>query len=91
MKAGAVITCPECLTPQLKSTRDVLPGGQIKDACFESLGFDMTGLRMGCFSCGTNWSRSHPKTGKTQIHTEQDGWISLEPKPEPPKRSFLME
>ncbi len=78
MKAGTVITCPDCGLPQIKSTKDLPPGGKMKDACWESVGWDMEGIRMGCYSCGSLWSRIHPKTGKTQIHVEGESWTPLE-------------
>lgn len=77
MKAGTIITCPECARALLKTTKDLAPGDQMKDAGFESLGFDMTNQRSGCPDCGTRFVRQHPKTGKTQLHTEKDGWIPL--------------
>lgn len=77
LKAGTILNCPECGADQLKTTKDVLPGTPIKDAGFESLGFDMNNLSALCHSCGTAWSRKHPKTKETQIHTKDGGWVSL--------------
>lgn len=77
MKSGTVISCPECGRALLKTTKDLLPGAQMKDAGFESLGFDMESMRPGCPDCGERFIREHPVTKKTQLHTEESGWIPL--------------
>ena len=77
MKAGTIIICPECERPQLKTTKDLPPGGQMKDAAFESLGYDMEhAIRMGCYECGALWYRDAKIKGCPQLHT-QEGWIDL--------------
>lgn len=83
MKAGTVITCPKCEAAQIKSTKDVLPGGQTRDAEFVSMGYDMK-LGNGCYKCGTPFIRKHPKFKFTQLHTETEGWKALtKVKPQP--------
>lgn len=77
MKSGTRVVCPDCRFPQIQSTKDLSPGAQMKDAGWESVGWDMDSQRMGCISCGASWHRKHPKTGMTQIHTEHDGWVTL--------------
>lgn len=80
MKAGTIVTCPSdtCGAEQLKTTKDVLPEGQMRDAGFESLGFDLDGATTTkCWKCGTYWYRKHPKTGVSQIHTKEEKWVQL--------------
>lgn len=77
MKSGTILTCPDCATEQIETTQDVPPGGQMKDAGFKSLGFDLNNHRAGCYRCGTEWVRKHPITKETQIHTKDKGWVSL--------------
>lgn len=77
MKAGTVVSCPDCGAEQMKSTKDLLPGSQMREAEWESLGFDLNGERGGCHECGTKFIRTHPKTGKTQLHTKDELWVSL--------------
>lgn len=84
LKAGTVITCPECETQQIKSTKDLQDGSQMKDAGWVSLGFDLKSQRAGCYRCSTKFVRQHPLSKRTQIHTSDNGWISLSKK-EPPK------
>ncbi len=62
----------------------------MKEAEFESLGYDLEhAIRMSCGECGELWSRKHPKTGATQIHTELDGWVSLSKTNEVPEKPKL--
>lgn len=77
MKAGSVITCPSCGAKLLRTTKDLLPGQQMKDAGFESLGYNLQSEGARCNECMTKFVRQHPRTNKTQIHTEIDGWVSL--------------
>lgn len=81
MKKGTIITCPICDAPQIQSTKDLAAGGQMKDAEFVSLGFDMDGLRAGCYKCAASFVREHPKTRATQLHTAENGWVSLSKTP----------
>lgn len=80
MKAGTIITCPsdDCGAEQLKTTKDVPAGGRLKEAAFESLGFDLAkAFSTRCYKCGAYWYRKHPKTGVSQIHTKEDKWVQL--------------
>lgn len=78
LKSGTIISCPDCGTEQLKTTKELLPGAQLKEAEFESLGYDMEmAYAMGCHKCGRLWYRRHPKTGASQIHTKDNAWVSL--------------
>lgn len=77
MKAGTTICCPDCKAPQIKSTKELKPGGKMSDAEWISVGWDMESLRMGCAQCGALWSRKHPKTGKTQLYID-DEWVPLD-------------
>lgn len=78
LKSGTVITCPTCGSAQMKTTKDLLPGHKMLEAEFESMGFDtINSIRAGCYKCAEKWYRAHPKTGRPQIHTEEDGWIPL--------------
>lgn len=87
LKAGTVIVCPLCQRPQIRSKKDLLPGSQVKDADWESVGFDLESMRMACDACGTKWHRTHPVTGEDQWHTSEDGWVSFTRNPQPlPKR-----
>ena len=80
MIEGTVISCPSCGSGQLITTRELLPGEKMMDANFESLGFDMeNSMRAGCFKCAELWYRKHPKTKRSQIHTEENGWIPIGP------------
>lgn len=79
LKVGDIVSCPECGTAQMKVTKEIGPGDQLKDAKFESLGFEMDSHRPGCHKCGERFMRQHPITGKTQIFTELDHWIPLTP------------
>lgn len=72
---GTIITCPKCGVPQLKTTVEIGPGQQLKDAQFESLGHGM--LDVNCYKCHTEWFRLSPKTGRKQIHTELDAWVPI--------------
>lgn len=50
----------------------------MKEAAFESLGFDMENSHAAnCYKCGEPWHRFHPVSRKPQIHTEEEGWIPL--------------
>lgn len=75
VQVGTKITCPICEAPQLQATQEIKPGGQMKDANWESLGFDMDQHSMTCYKCGQFWARRHPKTSENQIHIEEHGWI----------------
>jgi hypothetical protein len=78
MKAGTIITCPECEVEQMKTTKDIPPGSKMSEAGFESLGFDLEhSLRAACYKCGSLWYRKSPKTGRSQIHTQLDKWVPL--------------
>lgn len=90
LEAGTVIVCPDCKTPQIKSTKELQPGAQMKDAEWETVGFDMTGIRMGCHQCGTEWFRSHPKTRESQIYTEKHQWVSLTKAPHQTSKSAVI-
>lgn len=81
MKSGTIILCPECKSPQMKTTKDLLPGMQFKDAGLESLGFDLKCERAGCHECSTKFVLPNPLTGRMQIHTD-NGWIAFSHKPE---------
>jgi hypothetical protein len=81
LKAGEVVSCPECKVEQFKFIEDVLPGTQIKDAKMESLGFDLASQRAGCFECGSLFVRKEPETGFTQVHTKDHLWVRLAKKP----------
>ena len=77
MKAETIIICPTCSEPQIKSTKELKPGEQMKDGGWISVGYDMQyAIRMACNKCATEWHRFHPKTREPQIHTEE-GWIAL--------------
>lgn len=89
LKAGTVISCPYCKADQVKTTKDLLPGSQMKDAGFESMGFDMDKGNAGCYECGTEFVRKHPKTKETQLHTKDEGWISLVKTPDTAKKSII--
>lgn len=77
MKAGTVISCEACGAAQMKTTKDLMPGSQMKDAGFVSMGFDMDGMRAGCYKCGEKFVRPNALTGRTHIHTEENGWVPL--------------
>lgn len=78
MKAGTVVTCPDCDAEQLVTTVDLEPGQRLSEAGFKSLGFDVhNSQRAGCHRCGALWYRKHPKTGRSQIHTQLDKWLAL--------------
>lgn len=78
LKAGTIIVCPTCDMPQLKSSKDLKPGQQLKEAGWDSLGFEIDSLRMGCFKCGSAWYRIHPISGKSQIFTKDEHWLTLD-------------
>lgn len=92
MKSGTIVTCPVCEEHQIKSTKDLFPGAQMKDAAWESCGYDMEhASRMGCKVCGSEWFREHPKTGHSQIHTKDNGWVSFEKeKPKEQKETTII-
>ncbi len=77
MKAGTIVTCCQCGAHQIKSTKDILPGGKMSDGAWESAGYDVeNGIRMGCRLCGELWHKENEFTGRPHIHTS-DGWIAL--------------
>lgn len=80
IKPGTLITCPVCDAAQLRATKEVAPGNQLKDADWETLGFNMEYQDMICYKCGEPWARQHPKTGHNQIHTDEDKWIATDSK-----------
>lgn len=88
LKAGTTITCPECETPQLKSTKDILAGGQMKDANWETFGYDMTAQFMNCYKCGHLWARRNAATQAPQVHTLEHGWIETQKEP-PVKKNTI--
>lgn len=77
MKAGTIISCPDCGLPQIQSTKDILPGKKMQNGAWISVGWDMDGMRMGCYACGALWSRKHPRTGKTQLYINGE-WVPLD-------------
>ncbi len=77
MKAGTVVMCPDCKAPQIKSTIDLKPGDKMGDAGWISMGWDMEGMRMGCYACGSLWSRKHPLTKQTQLYIDGE-WVPLD-------------
>lgn len=89
MKAGTVIACPKCFTPQLISTKDLNPGSQMKEAKWESMGFNMENTFMNCHLCHELWTRQHPKTLEDQVYTAEDGWISLAKTNKPAKKRIV--
>lgn len=77
MPAGSIIVCPnpKCNLEQIKSTNDIGPGNQLKDAGWESINYDMEfSIRMACPSCATLWAKVDPKTGQHSIHIKGHGW-----------------
>ena len=76
-KEGTIISCPKCGAHQLKSTLELKPNSQMRDAAWESLGYDMKNQSMQCHQCWEPWHKKHPISGRTQIHIEGEGWISL--------------
>lgn len=75
LDAGTIITCPNCETEQVKTTKDIGPGQQLKDAEFESMGHNMADIN--CFMCHTPWYRTNPTTKRKQIHTKDMKWVAL--------------
>lgn len=75
LEAGTVITCPNCQTEQIKTTKEIGPGQKLLDAGFESLGHDMNDVN--CYMCHTPWYRKNGITQRMQIHTKDNAWVGL--------------
>lgn len=76
IEVGDIISCPNCQASQMEATAEVEPGQQLKDALWQSLGFDMSSQKMQCYKCKTDWHRFHPARGWPQIYLEDKEWFS---------------
>lgn len=80
IKKDAIVSCPECDEPQMQAGADIGEGAQLKEAKWETLGFDFKSLTCSCHKCGALWYKKHPDFDYSQIHIKEKGWTVLSKK-----------